>query len=187
MRFYEFAEKDAMILEFGRHEHPGYGRGIFTDTFYGYFAEGISEIKDAQIKEFVANWMAKIFKMDNSRFKNDQFMQAAMSDYYNSRRGMPKLQQRHFYYIAGAIKEISDEHARRFCAEFIGKMCKRANPQFQQSRWDKFCGVEAAPTKALPAPKTARGKTPALPAPMDDEPVQKLAPKTRRRDALDLD
>lgn len=184
MRFHEFAAKDAEILSEwgGARAHPGYGMKIFRAGFYNYFAEAVSHIDDASIKEFIANWMAKIFKDDSSAFKPDAFLKAAMSTGYRNPKGTPTLQSRHFYYLAGEIKDIPDAHAREFVAKFIGELCEDANPQFKPERWMAFCGL-------TPHKPEKRQRTPRYNQMMGREPEALPASQSSRppRDALDLD
>lgn len=135
-----------VLDEYGSHGHPGYGNGLFARSAYQFFASEISFLNDQQIKEHIANWFSYIFKKDNPNFKPDAFIKAATSDFYRT-RSYPKLQQRHFYYLAGEISQIKDVHERTFLTDFVGKIASKTNSNFQIDRWNKFCNPDATLSK----------------------------------------
>lgn len=165
MRLSELTQK---VNEWGAREHPGYGRAIFRAGYYNYFANALMEIGDEHVKEFLVHFFDNIFRRDNPKFQPAAFDKTIAAGRRVGNGSTPTLQSRHFYYLAGEIKDIPDAHAREFCCDFVGKLCARSNGQFKIDRWREFCGIgphipekrsmaygRQVKPKALPTPTNA--------------------------------
>lgn len=54
----------------------------------------------------------------------------------------PKMQHRHFAFIAGVIAEINDDNIRAYVAGRFARKLSITNPNFDVARFYAACGVE---------------------------------------------
>lgn len=136
MRLKDFTPKRQVVLEQGgRHQFPGYGMKIFGQRFYEYIATQINRETDPQLKEWLVNWFSGIFQRDNPRFNPSLFARAVADNREYS--ASPGFQQRHFYYLAEAIKAIQDPKMHRFMQNWLAKVAGGTNPKFKRQLWDR--------------------------------------------------
>jgi|HigsolmetaGSP12D_1036236.scaffolds.fasta_scaffold09281_2 hypothetical protein len=140
MRYYEFA-KPLVLNEFGYHGHPGFGRGIFRKAYYEYIASELSKLPDRVVRDYLTDWFAEQFARDSVKFNEKSFRQR-VADGNGPSSGVPMFQQRHFYYLADAVRSIPDKAAREFVSDWLAYVVGRTNNNFKASRWYEYCGVQ---------------------------------------------
>ena len=124
------------LVEYGRHGFPGYGNRLFSQQFYQFMVNQLTDIEDQPAKEWLTDWLSDLFRRDNGKFSAERFKAAVAANKHY--RSSPTFQQRHLYYLAQHVKEITDPHVHQFVARWLGEIARRTNYNFQQSRWDKF-------------------------------------------------
>jgi len=137
------------VLEYGRHGFPGYSRRIFSQRFYEYMVTQLVDIDDEHAKQWLTDWLSTLFHQDNSKFSPQRFAAAvAAGKRYNAQA---PFQQRHLYYLAQHVKEITDPHIHQFVASWLADVVGRTNNQFKRQRWDQHTARPAEP-EAEPEP-----------------------------------
>lgn len=138
------------ILEFGPTGFPGYGRGLFRQVYYQYMVPEINKISDQAAREWLIDWLANLFHRDNPKFNERLFKQAiATKRIYNV---APVFQQRHFFYLAQAVKEIQDPHVHDFVEHWLAQVAGSTNSNFKASVWAKYCAHDRPAQPAVPPP-----------------------------------
>lgn len=138
MLFEELFEGE-IVMEFGQHGFGGYGRGIFRRAAYEKVATWLGQISDADIREHLTAWFNNAFQRDNSAFKPHAFT-AWVEARKHTTRSMT-WQQRHFWYFAHLISQISDTNERDYLARWLGDKLDRETQGFRNSLWDSACGL----------------------------------------------
>lgn len=135
MRLKDFTSDRALFEQGGRHEFPGYGRGIFGQRFYEYIVTQINQESDPQLRDWLVNWFSDLFQRDNPRFNRSLFARAVADkrDYHAA----PGFQQRHFYYLANAVKAIEDPKMHQFMQNWIARVAGGTNVKFKPSLWSQ--------------------------------------------------
>jgi hypothetical protein len=129
---------------FGGHRfHGGFGQKFFNYSLYSFFANQIRDKArtDAVIGEWLTDWFSDVFRLDNPGFNADAFRK--MVDGGGPSRAQPRIQQRHFYFLAHEIAAIDDPHAREFLTDWFSNVFGGVNYDFQPERWEKFCTMPA--------------------------------------------
>lgn len=152
------ATMPALLEVFGRKEFPGWGRFLFSPSYYAYTGQAIwQQVHDAQIREWLVNWFSALFKRDNPKFKPDLFARfIARHGTWNG--ATPGFKQRHLYYLAYEIRGITDLEIRRFVADWVGDLCRATNPDFKADRWAIETGTNATGADQATGPKLAAGQ-----------------------------
>lgn len=126
---------------FGRRYHEGFGKRFFTAGHYFYIANALHEMRDAMVRDHLAKWFGEAFKLDNPAFDAQTFQTAVLN---GARYANPRWQQRHYYYLAHEVAEITDPHEREFVCEWLAKEIGRPNPNFNGERWREYCHLPSA-------------------------------------------
>jgi hypothetical protein len=129
---------------YGNRAHGGFGQKFFRKAHYLFVAYQLQHMDDMSVKRHMTNWFAKIFKLDNPTFKAEAFENYASSEpVYSYHRPHAIFQQRHFYFLAHEISEISDIHERTFVCDWVADYIGGTNEYFQTDRWEKYCHLDA--------------------------------------------
>jgi hypothetical protein len=137
-----------IILEWGRREFPGYGRRLFGQRHYQYMVMEINSVPDPEARQWLTKWLSDLFHADNPRFKPDLFAQAVAEKRRYS--ASPSFQQRHFYYLAQAVREIDDPHVHDFVRDWLAKVVGGTNYYFKSHTWNEFVSRGRKPPEPTP-------------------------------------
>jgi len=138
------------LLEYGRQGFPGFGRRLFGQRHYEYMVTQLLQVSDAQAREWLTDWLSRVFKEDNGKFDSQRFAQAVQNGrVYNA---SPTFEQRHFYYLAYWVKALDDPHIHDFVLNWLADSVGRTNYNFKRSRWDQFTARNETPPVNEPDP-----------------------------------
>jgi len=142
------------LLEYGRKGFPGYGNRLFGQRHYEYMVMEVNGVSDTHAREWLIDWLCEVFRRDNGKFSPSRFKDAiAAKRQYDA---SPTFEQRHFYYLAQWVKEITDPHIHDFVRDWLADAVGGTNHKFHRSIWDQFCN-KPQPTRP-PNPATAEGE-----------------------------
>lgn len=129
---------------FGHQRHRGFGQGFFNRPLYSFFADQIARKarNDAVIGEWLTDWMSDVFRLDNPSFNAAAFRDMVRDG--GPSRAQPRIQERHFYFLAHEIAAVDDPDAREFLTEWFADLFAGLNEYFQPERWRKFCDMDPA-------------------------------------------
>jgi hypothetical protein len=135
MQLCDLLPTQQIIIEWGSHGFPGFGRGLFSQRHYRFMVDQLNYVHDAHAKQWLTDWLAEAFRRDNPRFKEELFKRAAAEGRQYS--ASPEFQQRHFYYLAELVREIDDPAIHEFVANWLADTIGRSNYKFKRSLWDR--------------------------------------------------
>lgn len=132
------------IMEYGKHEFPGFRQRLFSKQHYEYVVSKIADVPDDTLRADLGSWFCEAFGRDSYEFKEGRFMDWVRQNKRGG-RGYATFQQRHFYYFAHLIKSEHDENRREFLTDWLGELFRACNPAFKPERWAKFCKPDLEP------------------------------------------
>jgi hypothetical protein len=150
----QFASQQPILLEWGRREFPGYGRRLFGQRHYQYMVMQLNHVADAHARQWLTEWLSELFQRDNPRFKPYLFAQAVAER--RQYRASPRFEQRHFYYLAQAVREIQDQHVHDFVRDWLADVIGGTNYGFKRDVWNEFCTRNRVKPTVEEPPETAQ-------------------------------
>ena len=103
----------------GRGDHGGRASD-FGRRYYNWFGENLERYgEDPILRQHLAEWIVGTFQMRHG----DNFIEKVATMGFSRGGGKPKFQQRHYWFIADALKLIHDRYMWKYAYNFFTSYC----------------------------------------------------------------
>lgn len=115
-----------LLTEWGGYSnraHSGSGSGSgqpsdFTNRYMNWIGYNLQyQGTDPILREYIAAWIAKTFELSDP----EKFITKVRTKKFEKNSAKPKFQQRHLWFIADRLKEISNQYMWRYAYDFFRK------------------------------------------------------------------